>query len=90
MKVRELNALLNKLGKDKEVILTIPGLAGPDWEDPAVYEASDGVYIVPKSIEDRLESAMTKEQIAAETTKFHQQALKQGDTNNAGGQSAGA
>lgn len=72
MKVRELNALLNKLAKpqqDKDVMVAIGPMV---WENPTLVQAQDGFYIVPKEIEDKIEENMTADQVGQRLTEFHQ------------------
>lgn len=74
MKVKELNALLGKLAKknqDAEVYLGFPTLIGPQFDQPAVVEAKDGLYIVPQQIESRIETTSGKEAVGQRVMDAH-------------------
>lgn len=66
MKVRELNALLNKLSnKDAEVVLGVPTESGqPNWLTASfVQRTNDQVAIIPKEIQDAVDAGYDMEQI---------------------------
>ena len=66
MKVRELNALLNKLqNKDAEVVLGVPTEAGdPNWLAASfVLRGEDQVGIIPKEIEEAIANGYSRDQI---------------------------
>lgn len=83
MKVKELNALLNKLAKpqqDQPIMVAIGPLV---WENPTLFQGKDGYYIVPKEIEDQLEQHFTRTEIAEKMAAFHAQANNQGGATEA-------
>lgn len=87
MKLNQLLSQLNKLNKknpDANVNLGFSTLIGPQFDDPAIVEADDGIYIVPQAVETGLEKDSGREQIGAQVQKIHaewqqQQDAPQGD-----------
>lgn len=76
MKVRELNALLQKLAKsnpDADISMGFSTLIGPQFDDPAVVQASDGVYIVPQNLANGLKDSDTEETIGQAVQRVHQE-----------------
>lgn len=67
MKVRELNALLNKLNKsqpDTEVTLWIPTDNGdPAPVEPAFEAHPDGIAIIPKELDDAVKAGLSGEAV---------------------------
>jgi hypothetical protein len=72
VKVRELNALLNKLARNQQEQDVMVATGPFVWENPTLVQAKDGFYIVPKEIEDSIEETYSRDQIAQKLTEFHQ------------------
>lgn len=67
MKVREANALLNKLNKsqpDAELTLWIPTDNGaPAPVEPSFEAHADGIAILPKELDDAVKAGLSAEQV---------------------------
>lgn len=75
MKAKELNALIGKLTKqnpDAEVYLGFPTLLGPQFDDPAIVQAQDGLYVLPQTIESNIEKNSGRAQVGEQVQKAHQ------------------
>lgn len=74
MKVRELNALIQKLNKtnpDADVQMGFSTLIGPQFDDPYLVEARDGIYIIPKALENNIEEKDGRDEVGKVVQEVH-------------------
>lgn len=81
MKAKQLNALLGKLAKDnpdQEVTISYPGfLAEPEWDEPALVQTKQQIFIVPKAAEESIEENHTPAQVAEMIQKSYNERNQQ-------------
>lgn len=82
MKLKDYNALVNKLAKknpEQDVIFAQAGPFGPQWLEPAIVEGTDASYIIPQdAIEDNLSGACNRADVGKCLTEFHQEMVEAG------------
>ena len=81
MKLKDYNALVNKLAKknpEQDVIFAQAGPFGAQWLEPAIVEGTDAAYIIPTDAIEDLKEECNREDVGKCLTEFHQEMVQAG------------
>lgn len=81
MKLKDYNALVNKLAKknpEQDVIFAQAGPFGPQWLEPAIVEGTDASYIIPQDAIEDIKAECNRADVGKCLTDFHQEMVDAG------------